>query len=144
MQDENTNLEYNLPDGIDFYSQDFVLDLMRYPAVEGTGRDVYILKDNVILCLGRVGSSYRSHVMVYLENQEALEIFRDDEGVKIAGKNAPFPFYDASGWYVFGRITDESEERGIGLTIVDKMAFDLGIASKMRYSHIPSFGYKGE
>lgn len=133
--------EYNLPEGTEILHDTLIKDCAKFPAVEGC-KDIYILKNNEILCSARVGSSYNGQVLVYLENEEALEIFKNDIGVRILGKNAPFPFYEKTGWYVFGRFDEEDEERGVGLTIVDKFAFAFGIASEMRYSHIPGYGNK--
>lgn len=134
----NFNAEYNLPENADFHSDEFILDISRFPAVGKCGEVVYLIKDNAILCTGIVGSTYANKATVYLDNPEALAIFKDDEYVKVLGKNAPFPFDINTGWYMFG-IRQESEDRGVGITIVSKTNFDFGIASKMRYGHIPGF-----
>lgn len=136
------NREYNLPEGVDFYSPEFIQDIFRYPAIGNVGNEVYILRDNAVLCTAHIGSSYMDHVRVYLTSPEALEIFKDDYAVKFLGKHASFPFGINTGFYEFGLNVDDSEDRGVGLTIVDKRDFDWGFASKMRYAHIPGFGDK--
>lgn len=132
------NAEYNLPDNVDLYSEQLANDFSRRPAVNNISNGVYILRDNKIVCEAMIGSSYRGIVRVYLK-EEGLEIFKDDYAVRILGKHASFPFHDVTGFYAFGLIGDDPEDRGVGLTIVDKLDFDFGFASRMRYSHIPGF-----
>lgn len=134
--------DYNLPSTVDIYSDAYIKSIGMFPAIENVARDVYIIRNNEIVCTGRVGSSYMGEAIVYLENEEAIEVFKDDALVKSLGRNAPFPFLINAGWYSFGRFDDEDEERGVGLTVVDKFAFDFGIASTLRYAHIAGFGNK--
>lgn len=134
------NSDNNLPEGIDVLSDEFADDIIRWGSIRRVGYDVYILKDNAILCTAMIGSSYNGHVRVYLNTTEAFEIFKDVEIFKVLGKHGSLPFNSHTGWYEIGMTADEDDDFCIGLAIVDKLYFDLGIASKMRYSHILGYG----
>lgn len=133
------NKDVNLPEEIDLWSEEFITDISHFPAVENVGCNVYLIENNEIACVARIGSLYDGIVRVYLNNDAALERFKDDYAVKVLGAHASFPFNQRTGWYEMGMAADDDISRR-GLTIVDKFHFDLGIASKMRYSHIVGYG----
>lgn len=134
------NKYFNLPEGIDVFSADFATDVARWGTLRGVGEDVYVIKNNEILCTARIGSSYNGHVRIYLNSPEAFEIFKDVEVFKVLGKDGSLPFNQVTGWFEMCMTRDDDDEFCLDLTIVDKLYFDLGISSKMRFGHIPGFG----
>src|SRR6218665_1577998 len=125
------NKYFNLPDGIDVFSADFATDVARWGTLRGVGEEVYVIKNNEILCTAHIGSSYNGHVRIYLNTPEAFEAFKDVEVFKILGKHGSLPFNQVTGWYSLGLTSDQDDDFCLDLTIVDKLYFDLGISSKM-------------
>ncbi|QIG77073.1 hypothetical protein EVB32_085 [Rhizobium phage RHph_TM39] len=120
-------------------------DFIKHPATLSTS-EVYFLKDGKIVGEGRIGGRYMGIVNVYPTNDQAFEFFKDDFILQTLDmletderkKWIHFKFHQYTGEYA-GTFSDEPENRGEGLSVVDKFYFDFGIHSK-RYEHIEGFG----
>jgi hypothetical protein len=114
-------------------------DYIKHPAIpDNRMDDVYFLKDNRIIGIGSVGSSYMGELVVYLKDQASKDYFAEDFVVKTLGKHAGFRFSRLTGEYV-GTYDDEPSNRADGVTIVDKFYFDIGFSGD-RYKHIDGYG----
>lgn len=124
-----------------------MMDLRRYPAIESGSMHygVYFIKDNKVVGLGKISSRYDYLVRVIPDwsDAETASYFAEDSMAKKAGESMrdyiSFRFEEITGDYA-GTYPDEPIDRGEGLRVVDRMSFDLGFASKLRFGEVEGFG----
>ena len=106
-------------------TEDEMLEVQRFPAVNSNTREVYFLKDNRVFCEGSVGSSWDGVFTIYLRQPEAFKAFADDFAVKRMGHHAGFRFSAYTGTPM-RMYLDEPDDRLDGISIVDKREFENG------------------
>ena len=128
---------------LDEFSEEFTKDCVLFPAISDRLSDVYFIYEQKIVGIGSVGSAYHGEVVVYLKDAASQGFFKRDPYVQSVGEWAAFRFFKYTG-LASVQYSDEPEDRLDGVSIVDKIEFDFGLASKKRYSDVNGYGGKLE
>lgn len=100
---------------------------MNFPAVDGVGKTVLIIKDNKVVGKGVSQTSFDGMVGITISDDAGKDFFKDDYAVKTLGwRFTFFHYYESTGNAAFS-YTDEPEDRLKGTRIIDEFNLRWGM-----------------
>lgn len=127
----------------------YLEDLFAYPAINESTQRLYVIHANTIVGEVRIGAKHYYNGLcqvITIYYGEDTPFWKDDSVVALLGTNTCFKFLSHTGKYrkTYGDEPIERSEYMQDFTLVDSMYFDFGLASKLRFGHIPGYGVKSK